>query len=64
MFCSPYNGVEMPFADMKLVFGLIQSGELVVVGWMMKVNMYDCWGVVGRSVIARVVVVVELLDNV
>ena len=26
---------------------------------MMKVNMYDCWGVVGRSVIARVVVVVE-----
>ena len=59
MFCSPYNGVEMPFALMKFVFGFIQYGELAVVGCSMKVNMYDCWGVVGRSVMARVVVAVE-----
>ena len=58
-FCNPYNGVEMPFALIKFVFGLIQKGEFAALGWMMKVNMYDCWGVVGRSVIARVVVVVE-----
>jgi hypothetical protein len=63
-FCSPYKGVETPFADIKFVFGLIQYGEFALPGWRMKVNIYDCWGVVGRSVMARVVVAVELLDKV
>ena len=59
MFCSPNNDTDPPFTDIKFVFGLIHYGEFAVPGWMMKVNIQLCWGVVGRSVIARVVVVVE-----
>ena len=63
-FCSPYKGVEIPFADIKFVFGFIQKGVLAVAGCIMKVNIYDCWGVVGMSVMARVVIAVEFEESV
>jgi hypothetical protein len=46
------------------VFGTIYHELFAVPGWRMKVKIYDCCGVVGRSVMARVVVAVELLDKV
>ena len=58
-FCSPYKGADPPFTLTKLVFGFIQYGEFAVVGWSIKVNIYDCCGVVGMSFMDRVVVAVE-----